>query len=1098
MSDIPAVTSMDYLTLERPVPGDTALRILSPTLLELQRINRKPQNTSSVDSWNLINADGNFSAPPTSNFTVRVNGQVRGPVTQVGFKRRVLSAPLVNYDIRIENALYLQLADAVPAGAEVVVSDSSGNLWSGSTSFVARNHPLRYSPAIHVNQDGYMPGYRKKATVGYYLGNLGEMDIPLGKGFELVHATTGAVVFSGNLTVKPDVGFEINPMPYQKVYQADFSAFNTPGEYYLVVPGLGASLPFLIDEGVAMKFTRTYALGLYHQRSGAPNEMPFTRFTHGGGHTDPVAVPSDQSTFAFTWSVISNEAKKINSNNPPQIAPQLTEPSAQLFPFINQGPLDITRGHHDAGDYSKYTINSASLIHLLVFGVDSLPGVGELDNLGLPESSDGISDILQLAKWEADFLAQMQDADGGFYFLVYPRNRRYESNVLPDEADPQVVWPKTTAATASAVAALAEIASSPRFKAAYPDAAAHYMEVAEHGWDFLMEAIDTYGKAGSYQKITHYGDDFTHDDELAWAAAAMFAATGDQEIHATLKSWYDPEDTSTWRWGWWRAYMGYGNALRSYAFAVESGRLPLSALDANYLQKSKTELVAAGDAALNWSDQSAYGTSFPDNTKRVRSAGWYFSSGQAFDITVAHQIEPKAAYIDAVIANMDYEGGANPVNVAYLTGLGRKRPLEIVHQYAQNDRRKVPPSGIPQGNLQTGPIYTSAYGTVLRELSFPADNSWTAPYPLYDRWSDTFNVATEFVHLDQARSLVSLAFLAAKSPLKHQAWRSGELHITGLPETLQSGTEVSVGLSAPGFDLSQAVVVWESADSPPAFGDNYSFTTSSYGNQWVEAEVTLPDGRRLFAVEDFFADNDRPNVSVVVSDAYAVIGSSTDFAAFTFTRSGELSAPLTVNFSLAGSASKWSDYRRPEGDMPEMITIPAGEESFTMHIRAIANSNDRDPLTLDVILRSGDSYNAIVPRLATAYLVDTETLQEGLPSCLKDSSPVIPGQWESDWFGTIYKLESGGGWFYSSDHGMIAIPDQQPLGVIWYWDWELALINEGKGFVYTTRDVYPYVYLPDLGWAYYYPDWLDQGMRIFYSIERSEWIIAPIVPSPLE
>ena len=48
---------------------------------------------------------------------------------------------------------------------------------------------------------------------------------------------------------------------------------------------------------------------------------------------------------------------------------------------------------------------------------------------GLPESGDGKSDLLQEAKWEADFLAKMQDADGGFYFLVYPREREYEIDV---------------------------------------------------------------------------------------------------------------------------------------------------------------------------------------------------------------------------------------------------------------------------------------------------------------------------------------------------------------------------------------------------------------------------------------------------------------------------------------------------------------------------------------------------------------------------------------------------------------------------------------------------------------------------------------------
>src|SRR5437763_6643480 len=115
---------------------------------------------------------------------------------------------------------------------------------------------------------------------------------------------------------------------------------------------------------------------------------------------------------------------------------------------------------------------------MLVFAVDAFPGVGELDNLGLPESGDGKSDLLQEAKWEADFLAKMQDDDGGFFFLVYPRDREYESNVTCDHGDPQVVWPKTTAASAAAVAALAQCASSRTFQRQFPDAAKLYLAKA--------------------------------------------------------------------------------------------------------------------------------------------------------------------------------------------------------------------------------------------------------------------------------------------------------------------------------------------------------------------------------------------------------------------------------------------------------------------------------------------------------------------------------------------------------------------------------------------------------------------------------------------
>src|SRR4029077_19425168 len=134
--------------------------------------------------------------------------------------------------------------------------------------------------------------------------------------------------------------------------------------------------------------------------------------------------------------------------------------------------------------YSKYTINSTALIHYLMFAVDSIAGVAQMDTLGTPESGDGIPDLLQEAKWESDFLSKMQDMDGGFYFLVYPKTREYESGVLPDHGDPQVVWPKNTAVTAAATAALAQCASSPQFKKHYPEVAAKYLKQAQLGWQF--------------------------------------------------------------------------------------------------------------------------------------------------------------------------------------------------------------------------------------------------------------------------------------------------------------------------------------------------------------------------------------------------------------------------------------------------------------------------------------------------------------------------------------------------------------------------------------------------------------------------------------
>ena len=74
-------------------------------------------------------------------------------------------------------------------------------------------------------------------------------------------------------------------------------------------------------------------------------------------------MPASAAAFPFTWRTISNYSLVVNPDNPQQTAPRLTGPEAQLFPFIRQGTIDTSGGHHDAGDYSKYTINSASLIH---------------------------------------------------------------------------------------------------------------------------------------------------------------------------------------------------------------------------------------------------------------------------------------------------------------------------------------------------------------------------------------------------------------------------------------------------------------------------------------------------------------------------------------------------------------------------------------------------------------------------------------------------------------------------------------------------------------------------------------------------------------
>jgi len=681
----------DSDSLALPKPGAHQLRILAPQLLELTLITTKNPDPAPVGEWNFVSTNGVLKLPAPSEFIV-TSGATKIPVQQVGFKRRVLYAPLRQRDLRIGNEIYLVLGSAIASNTTVEVKNPSRRLWPANVHFAAKMDPLRYSPVLHVNQLGYVPASPKRAMAGYYLGTLDEMKISVAPAFAIVQLNDNKPVYSGTMKLRPDKGFPFQC--YNQVWEAEFSDLREPGEYRLLVPELGTSYPFWIGEGVAAALTRTYALGLYHQRCGTNNVLPFTRWTHGPCHIAPAAVPLPESQFPDAWRIIAG--KTVDATNEPRhIAPALKDAAFCLYPFNRYGEIDVSGGHHDAGDYSKYTINSALLIHHLVFALDTFPGIVELDNLGLPESGDGKSDILQEAKWEADFLAKLQDDDGGFYFLVYPRDREYESELLPDAGDRQIVWPKTTAATAASVAALAQCASSPHFRKQFPEAAAAYLEKAKKGWKFLEAALAKYGNDGAYQKLTHYGAEFQHDDELAWAACEMFIATRDQALHTRLRHMFDPGDAHTRKWGWVRLYEDYGCAIRSYAFAARAGKLAKSDLDLAFLTKCENEIIAAGEDQLKRAQNCAYGTSFPTETKRVRSAGWYFACDPAFDLAVASQLDypvnndPRPRFVDAIWSNFNFQLGCNPVNVSHLTGVGSRRQHEIVRFLDVEGRKEL-------------------------------------------------------------------------------------------------------------------------------------------------------------------------------------------------------------------------------------------------------------------------------------------------------------------------------------------------------------------------------------------------------------------------
>src|ERR1051325_1811415 len=112
-----------------------------------------------------------------------------------------------------------------------------------------------------------------------------------------------------------------------------------------------------------------------------------------------------------------------------------------------------------------------------------------------------------------------------------------------------------------------------------------------------------------------------------------------------------------------------------------------------------------------------------------------------------------------------------------------------------------------------------------------------------------------------------------------------------------------------------------------------------------------------------------PTVTVTAPISSATIG-TTNYAQLVFARSGDANtSALTVNYALGGSAVKWTDYRRWEGDMPVSVTIPAGAASTTMTIVAVGNVTGANPLNATFTLSPDAAYTVGSPSAATLSFV---------------------------------------------------------------------------------------------------------------------------------
>ncbi|NLF40534.1 hypothetical protein GX586_13905, partial [bacterium] len=304
---------------------------------------------------------------------------------------------------------------------------------------------------IKVNQLGYRADAPLKyAYLGGYLGSLGAMPVEGISSWHLVNADTRATVLSGAWALRATNDSDSG----ETVLSADISAWATPGRYYVHAPGAGCSPVFEIRQTVHNDLLALAARSFYLSRCGTAGGV-------GPPYSSPWHYGVCHANDGFHHRSVTNSPFWRGE-----------QPGAYR---------NLRGGWHDAADYGKYVISAMDALWSLLSAYESHPQNFVDGQFNIPESANGIPDILDEIRWELDWLLKMQDADGGAYHKVCTKDW---CETLPED-DPQdkYILGKTTYCTAALGAGMAMAA---RVFAPYdPAASARFLDAATAAWAFV-------------------------------------------------------------------------------------------------------------------------------------------------------------------------------------------------------------------------------------------------------------------------------------------------------------------------------------------------------------------------------------------------------------------------------------------------------------------------------------------------------------------------------------------------------------------------------------------------------------------------------------
>ena len=504
---------------------------------------------------------------------------------------------------------------------------------------------------IRLNQVGFAPDAEKTATIE---STEGAKPVPV----TVVTREKGKKVWKGvaQRTATSTISGKVRQV-------VDFSAVQQEGDYTLIV-GKGktaTSVPFVVTELPLTDLAKAALKAFYYQRTAMPIEEPYAGcWTRPAGHPDTVV---------------------------------LVHPSAATAERPAGTVLSSSKGWYDAGDYNKYIVNSGFAVGVMLQAYERRSDYFDQLVVNIPESRNGVPDLLDEVYWNLAWMLTMQDTDGGLYHKLTTPN--FEAFVLPQEChQPRYVVMKSTAASLDFAASMAMAARIYKdFEAAYPGFSAQALAQAEKAYAWAKQHPNVAYNQGAMNQqfdpdvVTGEYGDRNFDDEFFWAATELYITTGNDTYRAdalerlprqfTVASWGNVAELGLLEWAFMQT-----SSISDRNISTDMRKMFLDHLQPYLAQRAESCF------------QSPCGNEASDFFWGCNSEG---AAWRGTEMAYAAQLTGDKTYTTAAQECLNYLLGQNATGYCYVTGFGT-HPAQHPHH-----RLATSPCGALPGFLVGGP-----------------------------------------------------------------------------------------------------------------------------------------------------------------------------------------------------------------------------------------------------------------------------------------------------------------------------------------------------------------------------------------------------------